>query len=102
MKKGCILIIGYIFSACSGTTSTLIMEYIVGHTIELISTLRYTLTLILCMHTIYQPRGPNQSLHYFYWTESSVHFNDFQPRGRRRINHGDMTSVIRVAQYFPA
>jgi hypothetical protein len=39
MKKGCILIIGYIFSAYSGT-STLIMEYIVGHTIELVYKLK--------------------------------------------------------------
>ena len=71
------------------------------HTIELVYTLKNTLRLILCVHSIYQPRGPNWSLDCFYWIENSVHFKDFQSRGGR-IHHGDMTSVIRVAHYFPA
>lgn len=59
--------------------SALIMQNIVGHTIELISTLKKTLRLMLWVHTIYQSRGASWSLDCFYWIENCVHFQDFQP-----------------------
>lgn len=58
------------------------------------------------VHTIYLTMafnivGPHCKPQYFYWIENGEHLEDFQHKGRRWVYDKGMTSVSRVAHYFP-